>query len=505
VFGSLAALAFYRDWRVLLTATGIVCLDHMLRGMYLPMSVFGTRSVEPWRWVEHAGWIAFEVVFLVVKCVRSMRDMRRIAADQAALEVHQSQTEAIVERRTRDLRLANDAAERASEAKSLFLANMSHEIRTPMSAILGYTELLLDPGVNDDDRRAHLLTIRRNGEHLLSIINDILDLSKIEAGRMTVEIIPTSPATVLEEVCSLMNVRAMAKGIVLERSVVGTLPRSVRTDPTRLRQVLLNVVGNAIKFTHKGRVHIRMSHETEPSPRLKFKVIDTGIGLRPEEMDELFKAFTQADSSTTRRFGGTGLGLSISKRISQMLGGDIEVVSEHGKGSTFVISIAAEPVACTTEFGEQFVVSRTQVVGPRRPVTLEETRILVVEDGPDNQRLISHHLGKAGAAVEIAETGAEGLARALDAQREGFDLIVMDMQMPEMDGYEASRRLRAAGWTRPIIALTAHAMQGDRERCLAAGCSDFLTKPIDRQVLVETCGRWASVAKANAQCEARTG
>jgi signal transduction histidine kinase/CheY-like chemotaxis protein len=497
IFGSLAILAFYRDSRVLVTAGLLVSVDHCIRGLYLPQSVFGVATVEPWRWLEHAGWMIFEDVFLIAGCAQSIKEMRVMAAERAAIEVHHANTEHIVEDRTKDLRLANAAAERASVAKSNFLANMSHEIRTPMTAILGYTELLLDPSVNDSDRREHALTIRRNGEHLLSIINDILDVSKIEAGRMTVESIPTCPRRVLEEVCSLMNVRAVAKGISLRYETVGELPSCVRTDPTRLRQILLNITGNAIKFTERGGVTLRASFHDGAAPVLRFDVVDTGIGLRAQEIPLLFQAFTQADASTTRRFGGTGLGLSIAQRMARLLGGDITVASEHGKGSVFTVTIAVEVVQGHSESTSEFVVPRQEKPLEDHPLRLAGTRILVAEDGPDNQRLISHHLRKAGAEVELAANGAIGLARALDAALPSFDVILMDMQMPEMDGYEASRRLRENGWTRPIVALTAHAMDGDRERCLKAGCSDFLTKPIDRAAMVDACARWAVVAKAN--------
>ncbi len=396
---------------------------------------------------------------------------------------------------------ARRLAEQASQAKSEFLANMSHEIRTPLTAILGYAELLLDPTLDDEERRQHALTIRRNGDHLLAIINDILDISKIEAGRMTVETIPTSPRVLLEEVCSLMNVRALAKGIALRLVVDGTLPAGVRTDPTRLRQILLNIVGNAIKFTQAGEVVIRACFLDAPEPVLRFEVSDTGLGLTTEEISRLFAAFTQADTSTTRRFGGTGLGLSISKRLAQMLGGDISVASVPGKGSTFTITVAAPALDGAGPEASSLVVPRAEA-GAHAAATLDGARVLLVEDGPDNQRLISHHLRRAGAAVDVADNGAQGLARALDHTRPAPDLILMDMQMPEMDGYEATRRIRAAGLTMPIVALTAHAMGGDRDHCVAAGCSDYLTKPVDRAALVDLCARWVCVARANAHAEA---
>ncbi len=403
-----------------------------------------------------------------------------------------------IEESNAQLTRTSAAAQHANLAKSEFLANMSHEIRTPMTAILGYAELLLDPAQAETERRDSVLTIRRNGEHLLSIINDILDISKIEAGQMTVEMIATSPRVVLEEVCSLMQVRAANKGITLSKDIVGELPAGVRTDPTRLRQILINIVGNAIKFTETGSVNIRVAFEQRPSPTLRFDVTDSGIGMTIEQVNRLFRAFSQADNSTTRRFGGTGLGLSISKRLAEMLGGGIAVSSEAGKGSTFSVTISAEVLAQHDTQGEQFVVPRAG--GPNASASVDSlagARVLLAEDGPDNQRLISFHLRKAGAEVEIASNGEIALKRVTDAAKPAIDLVLMDMQMPLMDGYEASRCIRAAGHTLPIIALTAHAMAGDRDQCVGAGCCDYLTKPIDRTKLVETCARWLAVARAN--------
>ena len=403
-----------------------------------------------------------------------------------------------IERSNAELTRSTAAAEHANLAKSEFLANMSHEIRTPMTAILGYAELLLDPAQHEPDRRDSVLTIRRNGEHLLSIINDILDISKIEAGQMTIEMLPTSPAVILEEVCSLMQVRAASKGIKLCKQISGRLPAGVRTDPTRLRQILINIVGNAIKFTDTGRVNIHVAFQDSPSPTLRFDIADSGIGMTPEQLARLFRAFSQADNSMSRRFGGTGLGLSISKRLAEMLGGDIVVTSEHGKGSTFSITVTAEVLAQHDEQSSQFVIPKSKLTAPAIAANaLAGARILLAEDGPDNQRLIAFHLKKAGAQVEIAGNGDIAVKRLADTTKPRIDVVLMDMQMPVMDGYEAARCLRAAGETAPVIALTAHAMTGDRERCVQSGCTDYLTKPIDRVKLIETCARWLAVSRAN--------
>ncbi len=393
------------------------------------------------------------------------------------------------------LEVALAAADAANRAKSAFLANMSHEIRTPMTAILGYADLLLEPAQAPRDRLDAVQTIRRNGEHLLSIINDILDLSKIEAGRMVIEQIDVDPLTVIEEVFSLMQVRAKGKGLTLVSDLVFPQPVIIRSDPTRLRQILVNLVGNAIKFTETGGVTVRTSFVPAPQPRMRFSVQDTGIGIDPAALSNLFQPFTQADVSTTRRFGGTGLGLTISQRLATMLGGDIEVESTPGEGSTFTVWIGCESVS---EDDMRFEAPLAESAGQSARSSGEPARlsahILLAEDGPDNQRLISYHLRKAGATVTIAENGRIAVERALAALREGrpFDVILMDMQMPEMDGYTASSLLRAEGFRGPIVALTAHAMSGDRDKCIHAGCSDYLTKPIDRDRLLATCAALSS-------------
>ncbi|MFN7022552.1 MAG: ATP-binding protein [Phycisphaerales bacterium] len=386
------------------------------------------------------------------------------------------------------LQRAKDEADAANRFKTDFLANMSHEIRTPMTAILGYSELLDDPAAYPAQRAECVRTIRRNGEHLLTIINDILDISKIEAGAMTVESLPTDPRAIVEQVCSLMRVRAAARGLALEAAVSDTVPDAFAADPTRLRQILINLVSNAVKFTDSGSV--RIDAELEPAagdapPVIRFDVADTGIGMTPDQLDRLFTPFTQADSSTTRHFGGTGLGLAISRRLARMMGGDITVRSQPGRGSVFTLRLTARSIAP----------AQAQPAAPAeftadRP--LAGLRILLVEDGRDNQRLFSHHLSRAGALVDIADNGRLALERLTAPDAPTFDLIFMDVQMPEMDGYQTARRLRDAGLSLPIIALTAHAMREDRERCLAAGYTDFLTKPIDKARLIEAAHRHAA-------------
>jgi signal transduction histidine kinase/ActR/RegA family two-component response regulator len=412
----------------------------------------------------------------------------------------------LVKERTVELEKALDFAEQASRAKTEFLANMSHEIRTPMSAILGYAELLADPSQGPSDRHDCVQVICRNAGHLLSIINDILDISKIEAGKMTVERIQCSPAHVLADVASLMRGRAMERGLQFHVEYEGPIPETVQTDPTRLRQILMNLCGNAIKFTAHGSVRViaRLVNDRSHEARLRFSIQDTGIGMTEQQTATLFQPFTQGDTSTTRRFGGTGLGLTISRRLAALLGGTIMVESESGRGSTFTLEISIGPIANVPLIDparESELPSVTPQAKVAQPATsLNALRILLAEDGPDNQRLICFHLRKAGAEVDVAENGELACDAALTAAKEGrpFDVILMDMQMPVLDGYGATAKLRRRGYTRPILALTAHAMSGDRERCLAAGCDDYLTKPINRAKLLDVVGQWGADVRERA-------
>jgi PAS domain S-box-containing protein len=382
----------------------------------------------------------------------------------------------------------------ASEAKSEFLANMSHEIRTPMTAILGYAELLLhDDELEHSGERRHEAAhaIHRNGDHLLRLINDVLDLSKIEAGKLMIELLPCSPVKIIEEAIELMRVRATAKGVTLDVTYETAVPEFIQSDPTRLRQVLVNLIGNAIKFTEFGSVRTVVRYCDKQSPTLECDIIDTGIGLTPSQLERIFQPFMQADTSTTRRFGGSGLGLAISKRLAEDLGGKIEVVrTELHSGSTFRLSIAVSQQRDAAMVRPDVTVADTpgNAAGSNAPgqSQLAGCRIMFAEDGPDNQRFIAFILRKAGATVTIVDNGQVALDSALAARHAGqpFHVILMDMQMPIMDGYLATASLRRAGYCGYIIALTAHAMQEDREKCLAVGCDDYESKPIQRQQLI---------------------
>jgi signal transduction histidine kinase/DNA-binding response OmpR family regulator len=472
VFGSLAFLAFYRDWKVLVPATVAVAADHFLRGAFWPQTVFGVTTAAPWRWIEHAAWVLFEDVFLVISCRNGVREMWSNINERV--------------QQANDLQLAKEAAEQASHAKSAFLANMSHEIRTPLNAILGFTDLLLGEVDGDrEERRDHLTTIHDSGRHLLTLIDDILDLTKIESGQIEIERGACSPHEIIAATVSILRVRAAERGITLEYFWKGEAPASIDSDPHRLRQILMNLIGNAIKFTEVGSVQVAARWETNETSQLVIDVIDTGIGINEARIDSIFDPFVQADSSITRRFGGTGLGLAISRRLAQLLGGDLRVDSEPGRGSIFslVVPTGSIDLARVGRIGGTDIVTRRPRPDCASSPTFHGQRILVVDDGSTNRKLVGLILDRAGAETLSAENGRVGVDLALS---EPIDLILMDMQMPIMDGYRAARELRLEGYSGPIIALTAHAMSGDERKCREAGCSGYLTKPIEPHQLLTT-------------------
>ncbi len=364
---------------------------------------------------------------------------------------------------------------------------MSHEIRTPMNAILGFTDVLRRGyDKSEADRRKHLDTIRSSGEHLLQLINDVLDLSKVESGRLEVERMQCAPHILVHEVVNVLAVKAQEKGIALELDADGPVPETVTSDPTRLRQIVTNLISNAIKFTDEDGVKVVMRlTSASGEPRFTVDVIDNGIGIAADKLESIFDPFVQADSSVTRRFGGTGLGLAISRRFARQMGGDIVVESEVGKGSVFSVSIDPGSLDDVGMLEPQEALTAGAQATDREELAWEfpGSRVLVVDDGEENRELVKLVLEEAGLTVEGAENGQVGAERA---QREQFDVVLMDMQMPVMDGYAATSLLRRAGLKIPIIALTANAMKGFEEKCLAAGCSGYLTKPIDIDLLLAT-------------------
>ncbi|MFY9342672.1 MAG: response regulator [Planctomycetota bacterium] len=394
-----------------------------------------------------------------------------------------------VAERTHELAQALRAAEEAARSRLQFLANMSHEIRTPLTAIVGFAEMLQDPACPERERNEHIAIIDRNSHHLLQLVNDVLDLSKIEARQLLIDLVPADVVALVTEVVDLMRPLAAAKGLTLEVTLTGPCPRTLVTDGMRVRQVLLNLLGNAIKFTERGGVRLGVGQPAGGAPMVAFAVTDSGIGIAPERLCALFEPFVQADASTSRKFGGTGLGLSISRRLANLLGGQVSVTSSVGRGSTFTLELPVGEAPPGPLLESLVPVADPQQRRQANRGRRLAGRILLAEDGVDNQRLLSTILGRAGATVQIAADGVQAVEMAMASAAAGqpFDLILMDMQMPAMDGYGATRALREQGWRGPIVALTAHAMEGDRDRCLAEGCDGYETKPVRVDQLLATC------------------
>jgi two-component system, sensor histidine kinase len=427
------------------------------------------------------------------------RMLDQIQHSKVELARANDELEARVHQRTEQLAHACDSAEAANRAKSEFLANMSHEIRTPLNAVLGFTELLRHDtnDVTVTEREEYLDIIHNSGQHLLQLINDILDLSRIEAGHLEVEQRECSPQAIIEEVVTLLSVRAKSTGLELNTHWVGPQPESIQTDEYRLRQLLMNLVGNAIKFTSKGRVDVLAEIEVVPgsSPEssdatvtsvpgflLRVDVVDTGIGINPDSLDHIFEPFSQADTSITRRYGGTGLGLAISRRVAVALGGTLEARSRENEGSTFTARVSAGHVVWRNGQDRQSTKPshderQTEVLDTELP-----RKVLIVDDGETNRKLVRLLLEKHGIATAVAIDGRQGVDAVIAGS---FDLVLMDMQLPVLDGYAATRELRSRNIDVPIIALTANAMRFDRQQCLEAGCNGYLTKPLQSWQLLK--------------------
>jgi signal transduction histidine kinase len=520
-FVMLAALVVYCDWRPLVLATVVILIHHMsfvilqplalgfmvfndsrpLWGHFFVHGIVGSTQTAVLIYAAHilhkliiASFIVSDTALLIaggnldVKIspdeVKDSEMLAAVQIMQAQLIVHRDHLNALVMERTEELEKAKQIAESASQTKSLFLANMSHEIRTPMNAIIGLSHLALKTHL-DVKQQDYLQKIRLSADSLLSIINDLLDLSKIEAGMLKIEYLDFNLNSILEYVASVSHVRAAEKGLSLTFSVDSGTALYWVGDELRIGQVLLNLVSNAIKFTEQGIVEVLVTEgkRDEKTAELIFTVRDSGIGITQEQLSGLFQTFSQADASTTRRFGGSGLGLALCKQLVEAMGGIISVDSTPDVGSVFRFKI---PVALQSH---PFPVIQHNVESTMQP-RLTGVRVLLVEDNVINQIVAKELLNDVGVLVETVDNGSLACDKVLSCITQ-YDVILMDIQMPVMDGIDATRKIRESGFTLPIIAMTAHAMDEEKQRCLRVGMNDHISKPILPDVLYETLGKWA--------------
>jgi two-component system, sensor histidine kinase and response regulator len=469
-FTGTTMLIAYQDWRAPWLGTFLIIGQHIgfaiLENAGVEMNFFD-GPVGFWKLFFHFGIALFQVALCSFWALRLRRDTLREAWNQRQIEA------------------ARRKAEEATAAKSGFLAAMSHEIRTPMNGVLGMMTLL-DQTRLDPVQGEYLDTARRSGEALLAIIDDILDLSKLEAGRMNVDAVPFAPRRAIDDVTALLRPLASDKGLDLTAIVADDVPEVLTGDGRRVRQILLNLVGNAVKFTGQGFVRIEATVDVDDDGGrwLRLAVRDSGIGIDDEALSRLFTEFTQADTSTTRRFGGTGLGLAISRRLATLMGGNVLVASAPGVGSTFTLVLPAVVAAAQEAPDAAALAPRVTAILPRRPV------VLLVEDNPVNQLVATRMLQLEGCDVDLAANGAEALERAL---ARAYDLVLMDCHMPVMDGFEATRRLHnqlEASTRPPIVALTASVLDEDRELCRQAGMDAALAKPLQRAALAAALSHW---------------
>ena len=485
------ALAFV-DMRMPPGWDGLITIEHLLE-VDPGIEVVICSAYSDYSWAEIDKRLGFTDQFMMIKKPFDADTVRQMATNltrrwqvRRAGKVKEGALEQLLVERTHQIESIRLFAEKAERAKTEFLVNVNHEVRTPMTLIVGYAELLLsNDGMQLDvaERIEGLEMIRRNGEQLLELIHEFSDLTRIEGGQLHLDSVSFSPRSLTEEMRSLMNVLAEEKELPLRFEIGANLPDTINTDPHRIRQILSILVGNAIRFTSRGevRVCVDICPDESGTPGIAFEVTDTGIGIAPSHVERLFEPFANSTNATHGKFGGTGLGVSLSRKLARLLGGDISIESRLDEGSCFRLWVPTELVL--SESAASKSAAEAKCTGPIPNI---DCRLLLVEDTLNIQVLIAMVLKKAGATVDLANDGVQAIAKihAAAAIDEPYDVILMDMSMPVMDGWETTRRLRAEGYQRPIFALTAWSREEDKQRCLEAGCDAYFTKPLDRHGLI---------------------